>query len=203
MTTYEIWNLIIQGTVGVGTLLVVAMAIWGNLIRSWWSSPKLKICLHDPLGELVPTTNGPPVRHYHLRVTNGRKWAPAHNVRVLLAKVFQPAADGSWVDRSFSGSLQLTWQFPAFHVQFPSIGFDEVCDLGCISKRGQFSLTPYVIPTNFNGFVGANQSIRLEIVAVADNGQSKPILIEIAWNGNWSDEDIEMGRHLVVKDVTS
>lgn len=202
MTTYEIWNLIIQGAVGVGTLLVAAIAIWGNLIRSWWSGPKLKIRLHNPMGEPTTLTDGTPVRYYHLRVTNGRKWSPAHNVRVLLAKVFQPAADGSWVDRSFSGPLQLTWQFPQFHVQFPSIGPDDVSDLGCIQRGRRFSLTPYVIPNNFNGFVEANQSIRVEVVAVADNGQSKPNLIEIAWNGNWSDEAGEMSRHLVVKEVT-
>ena len=50
MTTYEIWNLIIQGAVGVGTLLVAAIAIWGNLVRSWWSGPKLRLRLHNPMG---------------------------------------------------------------------------------------------------------------------------------------------------------
>ena len=117
-------------------------------------------------------------------------------------KVFQPAADGSWVDRSFSGPLQLTWQFPQFHDQFPSISSFDVSDLGYIQSGKQFILSPYVFPNNFKGVVAANQSIRVEALAVADNGQSKPILIEISWNGNWSDETEEMSRHLVVKDVT-
>ena len=202
MTTYEIWNLIIQAAVGMGTLLVAALAIWGNLVRSWWSGPKLEISLLNPLGELTYLTNGTPVRYYHLKVKNIRKWSPAQNVRVVLTKVFQPAADGSWVDRSFSGPLQLTWQFPQFHVQFPSIGPDDVSDLGCIPKGQRFSLTPYVIPNGFNGFVEANQSIRVEVTAVANNGQSKSLLIEIAWNGYWRDEAAEMRRHLVVKEVT-
>ena len=202
MTEYEIWNLIIQGAVGVGTLLVAAIAIWGNLARSWWSGPELRIRLLNILGELTKITNGTPVRYYHLIVTNDRKWSPAQNVRVLLTKILQPAADGSWVDRSFSGPLQLTWQFPQFHVRFPFIGPDDVSDLGYIPKGQKFSLSPYVVPNNFNGFVEGNQSIRVEIIAVADNGQSRPILIEIAWNGNWSDEAGEMSRHLVVKEVT-
>ena len=40
------------------------------------------------------------------------------------------------------------------------------------------------------------------VIAVADNGQSEPALIEISWNGNWSDAAGEMSRHLVVKEVT-
>jgi len=201
MTTYEIWSLIIQGAVGVGTLLVAAIAIWGNLIRSWWSGPKLKVSLHNPMGELTNLNDGTAVRYYHLRVANSRKWSPAHNVRVLLTKIFQPAADGRWVDRSFSGPLQLTWQFPQFHVRFPFIGPDDISDLGCIVKGHQFAITPYVVPNNFNGYVGPNQRIKVEVIAVADNGQSKPVLIEIAWDGNWSDDTAEMSRHLVVKEV--
>jgi len=41
----------------------------------------------------------------------------------------------------------------------------------------------------------------VEVVAVADNGQSKPIRIEVAWDGNWSDDTEEMSRHLVVKEI--
>jgi len=201
MTCYEIWSLIIQGAVAVGTLIVAIIAIWGNRIRSWWSGPKLKIYLHNPMGELTKLNDGTAVRYYHLRVVNGRKWSPAHNVRVLLTKIFQPAADGRWVDRSFSGPLQLTWQFPQFHVRFPFIGPDDISDLGCIVEGQQFAITPYVVPNNFNGYVGPNQRIKVEVIAVADNGQSEPVLIEIAWDGNWSDDTAEMGRHLVVKEV--
>lgn len=172
------------------------------MVRSWWPGPKLRVLPHNPLGELTTLADGTPVRYYHLTVTNDRKWSTAHNVRVLLTNIFQPAADGSWVDRSFGGPLQLTWQSPELHEQYPSIGPDYVSDLGCIVKGRQFGLTPYVIPNDFNGFVGPNQSIRVKVVAVADNGKSEPALIEIAWNGNWSDEAEEMGHHLIVEKVT-
>jgi len=201
MTTYEIWSLIIQGLLGIGTLLLAVLAIWGGLFRSWWSGPKLKVLLHNPLGELMNLNDGRPVRHYHLRVVNGRKWAPANNVRVLLTKIFQPTEDGRLVDRSFSGPLQLTWQFPQFHAQYSFIGTDDISDLGCIIKGDRFVITPYITPNNFTGFVSPNQRIKLEVVAVADNGQSDPILIEITWDGAWNDDNEEMGRHLVVKEV--
>jgi len=181
--------------------MVAIIAIWGNRIRSWWSGPRLRISLHNTMGELTKLTDGTPVRYYHLRVVNGRKGSPAQHVRVLLAKIFQSAADGTWADQSFSGPLQLTWQFPQAHPQYPLIGPDDISDLGCIIKGKQFSITPYIVPNNFNGYVGPNQRIKVEIIAVADNGQSKPVFIEIAWDGNWSDDPAEMGRHLVVKEV--
>jgi hypothetical protein len=202
MTAYESWNLIIQGVIGFGTLVLASIAIWGNLVRSWLSGPKLKVRLLNPLGELITLSDGTPVRYYHLKVTNGRRKSAARNVEVLLTKIFQPAADGSWVDRSFSGSLQLTWQFPLYNQRYPLIGPDRVCDLGCMVRGQRFNLTPYTTPNNFTGFVEANQSIRVEVVAAADNGESKPTLIEIVWNGRWSDEAEEMRRYLVVKEVT-
>ncbi len=172
------------------------------MLRSWWPGPKLKICLHNPLGELTTLADGTPVRYYRVKVTNGRKWSPAHNVRVLLTNILQPAADGSWVDRSLSAPWQLTWQFPEIHTRYPFIGPDKVSDLGRIAKGQRFCLTPYVISNDFRGFVGPHQCIRVKVIAVADNGKSEPALIEVTWNGNWSDEAEEMSRHLVVEKIT-
>jgi hypothetical protein len=201
MTCYEIWSLIIQSVVGAATLLIAIIAIWGNLFRSWWSGPKLKVFILNPLGEVNPLNDGTPVRNYHLKVTNSRKGAPAYNVRMILTKIFQPAADGRLVDRSFSGPLQLTWQFSAMHPQFSLIGPDDICNLGSIKKGERFGLMPYIVPNNFTGYVEANQKLQAEVVAVADNGQSEPIHIAIAWDGIWSDDTMEMSRHLVVKEV--
>ena len=159
MTGYECWSLIIQGAVAVGTLLVAITAIWGDLIRSWWSGPKLRVLIHDAKGELNRQNDGRLVRYYHLRVANDREWAPARNVRVLLTKVFQPAADGHWVDRSFSGPLQLTWQFAQFRPRFLFIGPDEICDLGSIIHGERFAMSPYEMPNNFTGFVLSGEKI--------------------------------------------
>jgi hypothetical protein len=202
MTKYEIWNLVVQSAVGVGTILVAVLAIWGDLARSWWSGPKLKVRLLTGSGELTTIADGTPVRYYHVKVTNGRKWSPPRNVRVLITKILLPASDGSWVDRSFSGPLQLTWQFPQFRTPFSFIGPDDVSDLGYIPKGQRFILSPYIVPNNFTGFVEGNQTIRAEITAVADNGQSDSIVLEIAWNGSWSDNQVEMSQHLVIKEVT-
>jgi hypothetical protein len=201
MTCYEIWSLVIQGVVAVGTLIVAIIAIWGDHIRSWWSGPRLKVPLLNPMGELNPLNDGRQCRNYHLKVTNNRKGSPAHNVQVFLMKVFRSAADGTLVDRSFSGPLQLTWQFPEYNPQLLLIGPDHLCDLGRIIQGNPFELMLYFTPNNFTKDVEANQKILVEVVAIANNGESEPLRIEIAWDGNWSDDTIEMCRHLVLKEV--
>jgi putative SOS response-associated peptidase YedK len=40
-------------------------------------------------------------------------------------------------------------------------------------------------------------------VAAADNAESNPLLIEIAWDGEWSDDTATLSKHLVVKQVAS
>lgn len=72
MTTYDIWNLIIQGAVGLITFLVVILAIFGDYFRSKLSGPKLKHFL-NPMGELMKLSDGPPASVYHLSVINDRK----------------------------------------------------------------------------------------------------------------------------------
>jgi hypothetical protein len=205
MTCYEIWSLLIQGVVAVGSLLVailaIIIAIWGERMRSWGFGPKLKLSLLNPKGERNDLNDGRPCCNYHLLVTNTRKKAPAHNVQVFLTKIFRSTADGSLVDRSFSGPLQLTWQFPENNPQSLLIGPKRVCDLGRIIKGQPFELMLYFTPNSFEKYVAANQKIQVELLAVADNAESKTTRVEIAWDGKWNDDTTEMSHNLVVKQV--
>jgi hypothetical protein len=202
MTCFEFWSLIVQGAVAVGTLLLAFLAIYGDRIRSKCFGPKIKVSMLNPMGELNRLNDGRQCRNYHLRVTNNRKRAAAHNVQVFFMKIFRSAADGTLVDRSLSGPLQLTWQFPNDHSQLLSIGPDRVCDLGRIIDGNPFELMLYFTPNAVSKDIKPQEKIQVELVAVADNGESEPLRIEIAWDGNWNDDSIEMSRHLVVKDVT-
>ena len=167
------------------------------------AGPKLEVTLHDPEGEPISGGDGTPARFYHLKIRNKRRWAPAHNVRVLLTKVNKPAADGSFPMAALSGPLQLTWQFPQFHPLFPTIGPNDICDLGNLQRGRAFTLSPYLTPNNFQGSLPAAGKMRVEVIAAADNAESSPLLVEIAWDGQWSDDTGTMSKHLVVKQVTS
>jgi len=87
------------------------------------------------------------------------------------------------------------------HPQTLLIGPNRVCDLGRIVSGSPFELMLYFTPNSFDREVRANQKIHVELTAVADNGESNPIRIEISWNGNWSDDTIEMSQNLVVRQL--
>jgi hypothetical protein len=200
MTRYEILNLIIQGFIAVGTISVAILAVWGEWVRYQLIGPKLSIHLLDAEGTLTKLTDGTPGRYYKIKVENIRQWAPAKNVRVILTRLSKPAADGTFLPQAFSGPLQLTWQwvFP----QYPTVGPAEVCTFGSLIQGKRFTLSPYVTPNNFTGYLDPNQRMLIEVKAVADNGESKPLNIEIAWDGCWSDDARTMQSHLVVKVLT-
>lgn len=58
-----------------------------------------------------------------------------------------------------------------------------------ISIKFQLDIYKRDWPVNFQGIVGANERLRVEIVAIAANAQSEPLLTEISWDGAWVDAD--------------
>ena len=80
------------------------------------------------------------------------------------------------------------------------IGPEEFCDFGCVTKD-YFQLSTYVVPNNFTGVLTQPGSLRAEILAVADNSQSRPLHLEVSWDGQWADGEAEMAKHLLIKQV--
>ena len=183
------------------TLLLAILAIWGNSIRARLVGPKLKLKLFNPEGERINLSNGSQARYYHVRVTNERRSAQANNVRVVLTKVMRPAADGSIPLDSLSGPIQLTWQHGHSMPQYPTIGPAINCDLGCLINGKGFVLTTLFVPNNLDNKILANQKIKIEVIAIADETESNPLCIEIAWDGQWTEDLKEMMKHMVVKEV--
>ncbi len=191
----------VQVATVIATLIVACLAIWGDVIRARWVGPKLTLHLFDPQGEKINLTDGTPSRWYHLRVTNDRRSAYAVNVRVVLTKVSRPSADGSIHPTLLSGPLQLTWQHGHSLPQFPTLGPALNVDLGFVTKDGVFRLTPWFVPNNLNVDVRPGERVVIEALAISDQSESLPICVEVAWDGNWSEDAAEMGTHLVAKEV--
>jgi hypothetical protein len=92
-------------------------------------------------------------------------------------------------------------------MEIPAIGCyvsndrpEELCDLGYVTKDG-FDISTYVVPHNFTGRLVQAGKLRVEILAVADNGQSQPLHLEVSWDGRWSDSAEEVAKHLVIKSL--
>lgn len=92
MSETQFWIQIgIQIAAVLATLLLGVIAIWGDNIKAKFLGPKLQLSLFNPGGERINLTDGTNTRYYHLRVTNIRRSAQAHKVRVVVTKIVRPA----------------------------------------------------------------------------------------------------------------
>jgi hypothetical protein len=192
----------------IGTIAVAILAIWGDKIKlAFGLGPKMTLNLIDPEGEMInisTSTDGSttPARYYHLKVANKNRWSQATNVRVVITGMYRLAADGKYVNQPLIGPLQLMWRFSAIHpALYSTVGPEDICDLGYLKKGDRFILTPNFFPNNFPGGLEANQKMLIQVKALSDNAESKPICIEISWDGNWSDDTEKMKEHLVVTEI--
>lgn len=209
MTNFEKWQLAINAFVGFGTIVVAVLAIWGDWVRHLLGgAPKLTLAIRDPLGDLIRTDHQgkslTPQRYYHLLVANGRRWTQAQNVRVVVVEYFRLAPDGTFVRQPLSGPLQLMWQYALVNPNplYKTVGPNEICDLGFIVKGEDFKLTPYYAPSNFDGSLSPNQRMRIVVQAIAHNAESNRLSIDIAWNGLWSEDSLEMSSNFVISQST-
>lgn len=203
MTSCQFWTQTLVQIAGViVTLILGALAIWGEWLRARWVGTKLSLDLLDPQGQRIGLggPNGIPSRWYHLRVTNQRRSAPAKNVRVVLVNVSRPAADGQIRPTPLSGPVQLGWQNGAFVPQYPTIGPPLNADLGMVTG-GEFRLTTLFVPNDLNVTLQAGQRMVVEALAISDETESAPLCVEISWDGTWAEDTVEMSRHLVVRQV--
>ena len=194
----------IQMSVAIGTLAVAVTAIWGQRIaHAIGLGPSLRLELVDALGELIISRSGDgsssELRYYHVRVSNAHRWAQATNVRVVITAISKPSADGTLARQALVGPLQLMWRFSNFHPQYSIVGPDDIADIGHVTPGLGFTLTPFVFPNNFTGSLHPHEQMRVELRAVADNGESQALCLDISWDGAWSTDTLTMATHLVVK----
>jgi hypothetical protein len=195
-------NLIIQGFIAIGTIAIAILAIWGEKIRNYFASPRLEFSLYNARGDLTTWQNGKKVIYYHLKIKNKRQWAPARRVRILCTAISKRAPDGSFLPERLIIPVQLKWPFPDRSDSLKNIIKEEICDIGFLEEHAkEFKLALYIYPNNFQGTISANEAMRIDLIASAENFESKsPYSLEIVWDGKWSPDINEMQRHLVIKE---
>jgi hypothetical protein len=189
----------------IGTVGVAVFAIWGDFFKYKLAGPQLTLSLNDPRGDLTARANNTQAYFFHLKVRNGRLWSPAKDVRVLLDRIARRRPDGSFLVETLVYPLPLIWT-PMEVGDFQRTVSDiETCDLGFLDQNAdRFRLSTLVMPNNVKGYVRSGEAIRIRIIASGQNTtSSKPLFIEIAWDGVWSANKEEMQNHLVVKEVAS
>jgi hypothetical protein len=192
----------IDAVAAIGSLLVAALAIWGEGIRAWLAPPKLELLPQTLRGVPALLTmpgivvgGGPfPARYYHLKVVNRRPWLAAQDCRVLLTGMLRRGANGHFEEILWPVPFAFMWSGETPPPETKLLTDELVMDFGVI-KEGGDRFIPILrgYPNNFDGYVYAGQAIRYELKISSLNFTSKkPQVLEVAWDG----------EHPVVRFVT-
>lgn len=185
-----------------GTLVLAALAIWGDRIKDWLFGPRLELSLVDKRGDRARRNNGRDVIYYHLRVKNRRR-AVAKSVQVLVQGLSRRIRGGAFVADKVVYPLPLVWTPAEMRQSSRDVFGTSTCDFGFLDLMSPgFELATQLRPNNFRGSVSVGDSVRFEVIAAGENVYfTKPLVLQVSWDGNWVDEPI--GDHLVIEQVES
>ena len=167
-------------------------------IKWWWENRRPNISLANTIQPLYegfgdPYT-GPPCYWYHLKVTNRSKRV-AGNVYVQLVRADKSRADGSFSKTELAGPVKLLWAQGPNRVSKDIVGLaDETCNLGYAMQRNNFFQLDVVHEAQLapRFILYANERMQIQVIAIGDNAKSKPLNLEITWDGMWSDKPEDM-----------
>jgi len=197
----EAWPTLLARYIGaIGAVAVAVLAIWGDWFRFKLLRPPLALQVRAPAGHFT-FNNGTPAFYCHVTVTNRRPWTPARGARVLCTRIQRRLPGGTWKEEPDFLPVALERAFPAVNPVPADIVTEDICTLGFVEKGGAaFWLKTQITPRNFDGCVRVNEAIRVHFVIHAANYSSRtPSVVEIGWDGQWSDQAEEMLHHLTVR----
>lgn len=181
--------------------VIAIAAIWGDWLRYLATPPRLSVCLRRRILR-IERINAIEHRFIHLEVQNSNRWYTATNVDVNVVRIDRQQADGHWEIAYDVGPIPLKWQFSVYDIRRNDIGPVRYCDLAVLRKNGCLELETRFAPADFDRKISPNQGTRVHIVAIADNVTSDRLVLELHWDGIWSDDDSEMAGHIVVRPIS-
>jgi hypothetical protein len=200
----DVWQVLGSLLTALGTILVAALAIWGDWFRERLAPVRVSLSLRSPAASftLVGKERKKAV-FWHIEVMNRRKWNPPKNIRLLITHIERKGPDGAFHRQELPVRLQLRWSHPEFHELSPTVIAHDTCDVGSLVQgEDHFEPSLYIKPFNFRGDVHKGEAVRFTVAGYADNyASAQPLIVEVAWDGDWGDSVEEMGRHLMVTQV--
>lgn len=189
----------------IGTVSVAVLAIWGDFFRYKFAGPQLELSLNNSRGDLTARANARQAYFFHLRIRNRRAWSPARDVRVLLERIARRRPDGSFLTEPLVYPLPFVWTPMELGDFQRTVADVDTCDLGFLNQDAdRFTLATLITPNNFHGYVRANDAVRVRVVASGQNvTSSKPLFLEIAWDGIWTADRDEIQKHFVIKEIAA
>jgi len=188
----------VEVAIAVGTIGAVLVALFGQAFRARFFPPQLKLGLVSTEGEAVVGRNTSgrtlKMRYYHLRVSNDRRWSPAHGVRIVLLQVEELGPDGMNQVR-WTGDVPFAWRHQQLFPVERTIGAPSDLDLISVSEEPILTIHLLLEPLNLQVRRHTQTTFVLKCQARGNESDSDPLAIKVAWDGNWHED---MSGHLAL-----
>jgi hypothetical protein len=178
------WGSLPQWLSGVGTLLAVVIALFGDQIRRSWFRPKLEVSLKHLNGEIETLSNGSDARYFRAKVSN-RSDFPARDVRLYIVRVDEWSPDKKLFEPRSEPEIPLVRLHHNVYQPRAFIGEPAYFDLISVQDSA------LVVHTAFDAFSfsrvrQSKTKFRLHVVARSDEAASSIKCLEVEWDGAWS-----------------
>jgi hypothetical protein len=198
-----------------GTVGAVVVALFGQFLPRLFP-PRLQLAMSDTQGVrqrvqvvtnagvgniTIPAARDGWARYYHLEVRNTRRWAKAHNVRVMFLKLETETTAG-WVESWGGGGIPLKWQHQEALGGARTFGPPALADLFNVLRLDgappltQLGLTPIFGPLGVELNYAGPCGLRVTVQAQSDESDSARFVVTLRWNGQWDDGAQEMAQHV-------
>jgi hypothetical protein len=115
-----------------------------------------------------------------------------------MLEIQEPDAAGE-MKSIWRGAMPLKWRSVGYLPFGKTIGYWAECDLCSVVKDGWVEIHPVIVDFSMN--VQRTRECRFIVVLQARSveADSNTLRVEIAWNGQWSDDTEQMDRNLVLR----
>jgi hypothetical protein len=151
-------------------------------------------------GSSVFTERRIATRYYHIKLSNQQRYRfpPAHQAQIMITRLELLGPDqqpqGVWQQ-----PLPLRWRYQETDpATTRTVGPAVEADLFYVTEKSSLHLTPMILPTNFPASYETAVRLWVTVQARSLETDSKPIRVQIAWDGHWEPGETEMAKHLVV-----
>jgi hypothetical protein len=218
--TYQLWSVVTNGLVGIGTIGLAILAVFQDRIRRWLDAPVLRAylenerpdCVWVPFRHVVTGQHVADSVHLRFRVKNeGRSAARRVEAYAEQREEFQ---NGRWDVRRGFPSMNLNWaDVGGLYFESISPWMAKHCDLAHVIdpglRRGNageenptLNLPPtttsltfsVIVRPNHQGHIVGPGRYRLTVILAAENANPRTERIEIELHGQWYPDEARMLR---------
>lgn len=197
------WSLVIQAVSAFGTVAVCILAIWADYFRNIFASAKLKIIFQNTDGHFIDNRKGSIELIYHLKVINERKWVLSKNTRVVLDSIYRMNQNGDFIITKLNLKTSFHWSPYPLLPNLINIVDQHEFDFGILYQEHKlFIPSVHFEPLGSNLRIGPNETVRYDLRIESENYYSeKPFIVEVTWNGMFSQDAQEMKRNITFKQI--